>query len=178
MRSGGIGGLQIIPNPTGGITSSGGLMSVFVASATISQQLTNVPAIINFDLDASGNFGYMTRTGNAFNVVVGGTYLAIFEPQVSQQKNNNVTSFWINKNGVAVPNSAAIYEAAAIGDNNVVSLTFSGVLQPGDVLTFSGLTSVVVGSQLLASPAAPPVPSIAAAQVVIQGFRTGTTPTT
>ena len=178
MRPGGIGGLQIIPNPTGGTAGTGGLMALLISAANVSQQLTNVDTTINFQVDNAGRFGYMKRTGNSFSSPVGGTYLMLLEPQIRQDKNNNITTFWANVNGVAVAGSGVVYEAAAAGDSNVVSVTFAGILQPNDVVTFHAICSVSVGSTLLFSPAAAPAPSVTAVQLIIQGFNTGATPVT
>ena len=154
------------------IPNLGGLVSLLLSIANVTQQLTNVDTIINFQADSAGSFGNIIRTGNTFTTSVRGTYIVLFEPQIRQDKNNNVTTFWVNLNGVAIPGSGVVYEAAAIGDNNVVSVSFAGVLQAGDVLTFHAITNIVVGSTLLFTPAAAPAPSVTAAQVIITGYKT------
>jgi hypothetical protein len=172
----GVGALQIIPQVLGGVSGTGGLFALIVSAGTVDQQLTNVDTTVNFDTDSVSAFGPIRRVGNVFTIDAPGTYLAIYEPQVLQQKNNNVTSAWVVKNGVAVPGSASIFEAAAIGDNNVLSVTFAGNVAQGDQFTFHATTSQSVGSSLNAIPPAPPVPQVVAVQVIILGFKTGSSP--
>jgi hypothetical protein len=154
------------------IPNLGGLVSLLLSVANVTQQLTNVDTIINFQVDNAGAFGNVTRTGNTFTTSVRGTYIILFEPQIRQDKNNNITKFWVDLNGVAIPGSGVVYEAAAIGDNNVISVSFAGVLKAGDVVTFHAITSIVVGSSLLFAPAVAPAPSVTAAQVIITGYKT------
>ena len=170
--------VQVIPNPTGGFTSSGGLMTLLVSLATVSEQLTNSNKVIDFNADGATGFGYMKRTGNSFSSVVGGSFIFTLGMQVRQDKNNNKTYFWPTVNGVAIPDSAVVFEAEAINDTNVISLAFAGVLAANDVVQFIGRSSLADGSTLLYTPSAPPIPGITAAKVVITGYRTGTTPTT
>ena len=152
--------------------SLGGLNTLLISVANIDQQLTNVAADVKFNQDSAGSFGPMTRVGNTFVTTVRGTFLFLFEPQILQDANNNVTTFWITLNGVAVPGSGVVYEAAASGDSNVVSVSFAGVLQPNDVVSLRAITSNPNGATLKFTAAAAPKPSITAAQVIITGYQT------
>jgi hypothetical protein len=154
------------------IPNLGGLVTLLVSAANVTQQLTNVDTTVAFNVDSSGSFGSMKRVGNTFSSNLRETYVFIFEPQVRQDKNNNVTNFWVNINGTAVQGTGVTYETTAINDSNVVSLTFAGILAPGDVVTFHAITSIIVGSTLLATAAAPPVPNITAVRVTILGYKT------
>lgn len=171
MRGRGVGAIQLVPAPAGGFANTGGLFAFMGAGLTVTQNLTNVDQEVNFDFTSAGSFGSIARAGNDFTVGANGTYVFIFEPQVRQLKNNNVSSFWVTRNGVAVPGTGADYEAAAIGDSNVVSLTMAGVLTLGDVVQLHAMTSQSVGSDLEATAAAPPKPSVLAVNLVILGFK-------
>jgi hypothetical protein len=152
--------------------SLGGLNTLLISVATTDQQLTNAAATIHFDTDTAGSFGPMTRVGDTFVTTVRGTFIFLFEPQILQNANNNVTTFWITLNGVAVAGSGVVYEAAAQGDSNVVSVSFAGVLQPNDVVSLRGITSNNNGATLKYTAAIPPKPSITAVQVIITGYQT------
>ena len=152
--------------------SLGGLNTLLISVANIDQQLTNVAADVKFNQDSAGSFGPMTRVGNTFVTTVRGTFLFLFEPQILQNSNNNVTTFWITLNGVDAAGSGVVYEAAAAGDSNVVSVSFAGVLQPNDVITMQAITSNNNGATLKFTAAAAPKPSVTAAQVIITGYQT------
>ena len=143
-----------------------------LSGANVSQQLTNTERTCNFNVDSAGSFGPVIRTGNVFTSTLRGTYVFNFEPQVRQDKNNNVTTFWVKLNGVAIQGSGVVYEAAATGDNNVVSVSYAGPLAPGDQITFHAITSIVAGATLLFTPAAAPKPSVTAIQLIITGYKT------
>lgn len=144
-----------------------------LALATVDQPLTDVEAKIIFDTVTPGSYGNITKAGNDFTCVVGGSYIFILEPQVRQDKNNNVTGIWVKKNGVDVPWLGAVFETGNVNDNGVLSVTFAGPLQKGDVINFWGVTSLSLGSTLNAVAAVPPLPPMAACVLTILGFNTG-----
>ena len=148
-------------------------MGAIVALNSANQQLTNVEAAVIFNTTQAGGASTITRTGNTFTVHRKGVYLMFFEPQVRQDKNNNDTNFWVVKNGVAAPNSAVIYTAAAINDNNVVSVTFAGALLEGDSIELHAMTSLSLGSTLFGVVATPPIPAATSVLATMLAFNAG-----
>jgi hypothetical protein len=164
--------VQIIPSPLGGGRAGGGVMAYMVAGLTATQQLTNTPTQLNFNITGDAHYGYISRTGNVFTVGRNGTYIFILEPQVRQDKNNNRTTIWAKRNGINVEFLGATFESASINDTNVLSVTATAPLAAGDEIDFWGITSLVAGASLATIPAAGGAPVIASCVCSILGFAT------
>lgn len=152
---------------------AGSLIAALTSSGNVDQTLTTTAAVINFDMDDTAAYGFISRSGNTFVVSTGGAGLYTFalQPQLTQLSTINMTTFWILKNAVAVSNSGVIIGSSTINHTYVSPLIVTLDLVSGDVITFAAITSVVNGAKLDFTAASAPAPAVPSVIVDIKGWK-------
>jgi hypothetical protein len=144
------------------------LVAYISAYSDADQTLSSTPAAVNFTVTdpAARN---ITRSGAVFTVAVAGLYIFQVQPQITTSSSGGVTTFWVRKNGVDVPASAARFSSTGSGDTSVIVLIAPLDLVAGDNFEFRANVSGG-GSSLDATPAGGGIPLTPAVIVAVQGY--------
>lgn len=144
---------------------SGNYVSILEAIATADQQISNTTNAITLDTTTISRGPGLTRSGPTVITSKAGAITMTVQAQIRQDQNNNLTTIFFVKNGVAIGTSGSRYSAAAANDQNVLFILFTDICAAGDTYQVQGITSVANGATLDYNAAAAPVPAVAAAIV-------------